>query len=272
MNEGAVASHQRFADEPPFPMTIWLRGDEAYFSDFVLSADETMEVLGIKRSRLTQISGRDLRVGRKKVERYIRPCYREKDVNAYLSWVRSTASHQKSANAIHQAATSIAQVFEHNVDEFNRMVAEIRASLDAAVHSGFREVARDFLPAQRQQGQSLAGLTRLVVHLSEVLPDRLHRLAGELGSVRSEQLHTSAVMKNGLIEVMTQVAEVRVLAADLAAAVADLAAANAARDATPWRGAAAKACPSLLWGRCHAAMPPPNRFRPQAPTRRPWVP
>src|SRR5438045_3561626 len=46
------------------PMLVWLRGDESYCGDFCLDADQVMVRLGIKRSRLTQISGRELRVGR----------------------------------------------------------------------------------------------------------------------------------------------------------------------------------------------------------------
>ena len=62
-----------------------------------------MHALGIKRSRLTQISGRDLRVGRVRVDRYIRPVYRSNDIEKYLAWTRATASHQKSSDAIKTA-------------------------------------------------------------------------------------------------------------------------------------------------------------------------
>ncbi len=46
------------------PMIVWLRGDELYVDEFCLDADAAMKALGIKRSRLTQISGKELRVGR----------------------------------------------------------------------------------------------------------------------------------------------------------------------------------------------------------------
>jgi hypothetical protein len=56
-----------------FPMIVWLRGDEPWFSQFDMDAEAVMSALGIKRSRLTQISGKELRVGRVRMDRYIRP-------------------------------------------------------------------------------------------------------------------------------------------------------------------------------------------------------
>jgi hypothetical protein len=87
------------------PMSLWLRGDEAYFEEFSLDADAVMAELNIRRSRLTQISGKELRVARKRVGRYITPMYRKTDVDAYKAWTRPTATHQKSADAIKEATT-----------------------------------------------------------------------------------------------------------------------------------------------------------------------
>src|SRR3989338_6049260 len=85
------------------PMVVWLTGSEPYFSDFALDADAVMVRLGLKRSRLTQISGRELRVGRTKMGRYIRPVYRDCDIEAYLAWVKPTSSHKKSSSVIEEA-------------------------------------------------------------------------------------------------------------------------------------------------------------------------
>lgn len=82
------------------PMVVHLKGDEDFFEQFDLNADEVMEKLSIKRSRLNQISGKELRVGRAKIDRYIRPIYRSEDVENYLAWTRATASHVKSKEAI----------------------------------------------------------------------------------------------------------------------------------------------------------------------------
>ncbi|MFW7381036.1 MAG: hypothetical protein ACOH5I_19630 [Oligoflexus sp.] len=95
--------------EPELPMVVYLRGDEDLVEEFHLDAEEAMEMLGIKRSRLTQISGRDLRVGRIRRDRYIRPVYRLKDLEDYQSWTRSTASHQSSSILIEKVIDRVEQ-------------------------------------------------------------------------------------------------------------------------------------------------------------------
>jgi len=91
------------------PMVVFLRGDEEWVEDFQVDAEEAMDLLGIKRSRLTQISGRELRVGRIRRDRYIRPVYRLKDLEDYQSWTRSTASHQSSSLLIEQVIDRVEQ-------------------------------------------------------------------------------------------------------------------------------------------------------------------
>jgi chromosome segregation ATPase len=75
--------------------------------EFNWDADEVMEFLGIKRSRLTQISGKELRVARIRRDRYLRPVYREADVRDYQEWTRATATHQSSSRAIETAIDSL---------------------------------------------------------------------------------------------------------------------------------------------------------------------
>lgn len=90
-----------------FPQVVWLRGDEPYLEAFSLDADAVMAELGIRRSRLTQISGRELRVGRMRIDRYIRPMYRPEDVQRYMHWSRATATHQKSSLVLKEAASRL---------------------------------------------------------------------------------------------------------------------------------------------------------------------
>src|SRR6478735_1247545 len=89
------------------PMIINFRGDEELVDEFNWDAEQVMEFLGIKRSRLTQISGKELRVGRIRRDRYLRPIYRESDVRDYQEWTRATATHQSSSRAIEQAIDSL---------------------------------------------------------------------------------------------------------------------------------------------------------------------
>lgn len=98
----AVTSNNINEDET-LPMLLWLRGDEDICQQFTIDADEAMDQLGIRRSRLTQISGRELRVGRMRSGRYIRPVFRQVDIDSYKDWTRPTASHTKSADLVAKA-------------------------------------------------------------------------------------------------------------------------------------------------------------------------
>lgn len=108
------------SDANQLPLSVWLKGDEPYFSEFSLDAEEVMEQLGIKRSRLRQISGNELRVGRKRVERYIRPFYRPDDVEKYLNWTRATASHQKSSQMLNSAAEKLSAQSQSVMEQLNK--------------------------------------------------------------------------------------------------------------------------------------------------------
>ena len=121
-----------------FPMIVWLRGDEPWFTQFDMDAEAVMHALGIKRSRLTQISGRELRVGRVRVDRYIRPVYRSTDIEKYLTWTRATASHQKSSDAI---KTAVEQLHEQT----------------AAVRTGLDSISRNFTDHIKQEMSSFIG-------------------------------------------------------------------------------------------------------------------
>lgn len=135
------------------PVIVWLRGDEPWFAEFDLDADQTMQRLNIKRSRLTQISGKELRVGRIRIDRYVRPIYRSEDVEAYLTWTRATASHQRSSSAIKEAVdalqsqgSQIAQVVEAANESFKGtleagLADKIRAATEASFSSLIEQVS-----------------------------------------------------------------------------------------------------------------------------------
>ena len=126
------------------PLSVWLKGDEPYFQDFSLDAEEVMEQLGIKRSRLRQISGNELRVGRKRVERYIRPFYRPEDVDKYLSWTRATASHQKSSQMLNTAAEKLSSqskaVLEHMTSAEQKLLNQLEVNGDG-INRSFKAAA-----------------------------------------------------------------------------------------------------------------------------------
>src|SRR5690606_25392082 len=119
-------------DADDLPMIVWLRGDESYVSDFNISADDAMKALGIKRSRLTQISGKELRVGRIRVDRYIRPVYRQADIDAYLEWTRPTATHIKSSDVLLQAATELRSGSREMTDQINDHITQVQQQIQAS--------------------------------------------------------------------------------------------------------------------------------------------
>ncbi|MCX6118348.1 MAG: hypothetical protein NT027_12455 [Proteobacteria bacterium] len=137
------------SDEANWPMIIWLRGDEPYFSQFDLDAEGVMKRLGIKRSRLTQISGKDLRVGRIRVDRYIKPIFRSQDVENYLTWTRATASHLKSSNVLSQAAGSL----QEQSHQFAKIVETAQSSLAEGVKSAIESSLESFSKAITAQIQ-----------------------------------------------------------------------------------------------------------------------
>jgi hypothetical protein len=131
--QGAVSGSE-FGENAHFhhdelPLIVWLRGDESYAGDFSLSADEAMKALGIKRSRLTQISGKELRVGRIRVDRYIRPVYRQSDIDAYLEWTRPTATHIKSSDVLLHAATELRSGSREMADQISRRISDAQNAL-----------------------------------------------------------------------------------------------------------------------------------------------
>lgn len=82
------------------PMVHIFRGDEELVSEFNQSAEKAMEILGIKRSRLNQISGRELRVAKIRTNGYVRPFYRLIDLQEYLAWSRAPVTHKRSTEVI----------------------------------------------------------------------------------------------------------------------------------------------------------------------------
>lgn len=178
------------------PMVVWLRGDEEHCAEFTLDADDVMTALGIKRSRLTQIAGKDLRVGRMRRGRYVSPVFRPVDVEQYASWTRATASHVKSSTLLNDAAAELqrqgasladgvrenlqrhtSEILKSTTGEFSDLRRAIPDSgprlerLESQVRQGFaaqKAMLEQLTESLRQQGtvlqlamQSLAEITAL---------------------------------------------------------------------------------------------------------------
>jgi hypothetical protein len=162
------ASSKDLSSEQGMPMVVWIRGDEEYAGAFVLDADQVMEMLSIKRSRLTQISGRELRVGKKRIDRYIKPVYRQRDVKDYLEWTRPTASHKRSSRLIDDALDSLKSLE-------TKILNEVKVSLEDG-----QKVSSKEQKITRQELRSEIGQVR-----EEVL-SRWQQLRAALGNERLE--------------------------------------------------------------------------------------
>lgn len=100
------------------PMLTYLDHHDEEAREYNCDADEAMSILGIKRSRLTQISGKSLRCARVKMSRYTRPMFRRCDLEEYKKLLRVPQSHIASSNLITQAT-----------DELQKSARELTASL-----------------------------------------------------------------------------------------------------------------------------------------------
>jgi hypothetical protein len=158
-------------DPDNLPMIVWLRGDESWFESFSVDADSAMVELGIRRSRLTQISGRELRVGKKRVDRYIRPVFRPQDIEAYKSMTRATISHLKSSRVIDEAMAKLE-------NETGHLVEKVTAALDQ--RTGDFEAALDTLAHDVRHAQGL---------LLREVTDRIDRIERGLDGSLQAALH-----------------------------------------------------------------------------------
>lgn len=131
------------------PMVLTLRGDESIVEEFTYDSEQAMSYLGIKRSRLNQISGRELRVARVRRDRYIRPVYRESDLKDYLEWTRATATHLSSSKAIEQAVENLDDRFNDVLQVFHQKLEQVSED-----QKDFLKAELENLPARLPQGNT----------------------------------------------------------------------------------------------------------------------
>ena len=163
------------------PMCVWLRGDEDS-NDFTMTAEEVMVELNIKRSRLTQISGKELRVGRKRVERYVKPFYRHIDVLTYKEWTRASATRQRSAEIIEKAADDIEKRSE-------RLLAKSQYTLSQNTDKSLLALQKYFASLLNKQQRATLRGSRLTQHTHlRLLRHLLVRLQKEIVTQQQQRL------------------------------------------------------------------------------------
>ena len=121
------------------PMVVWMRGDEEICAEFSLDADGAMAALGIKRTRLTQVSGRELRVGRRRLGRYIKPFYRPIDIENYLRWTRRSATSQNATAALSKASEELESRTASLSEDLYGVVGQLPILLRRAVRERLRQ-------------------------------------------------------------------------------------------------------------------------------------
>lgn len=119
------------------PSVVWLRGDEPYFSEFSLNADQVMSTLGIKRSRLNQLSGREIRVGKARIDRYLRPVYRPQDIEAYLNTARASMSHQRSSKILNEASEALREKSSQLEKRWEQDLSDLQDQLKSWLHKEY---------------------------------------------------------------------------------------------------------------------------------------
>ncbi len=136
------------------PMILTLRGDENIIEEFTFDTDQAMAYLGIKRSRLNQISGRELRVARVRRDRYIRPVYRECDLKDYLDWTRATATHLSSSKAIEQAVENLDDRFNDVLQVLNDKLQQLSVEQKFWMKGEFERLPTKFQSLTQPQEES----------------------------------------------------------------------------------------------------------------------
>jgi len=194
-----MESTSQIHSQSDLPMMINFRGDEDIAKDFSFSAEQAMELLGIKRSRLNQISGRELRVARMRVDGYLRPIYRPSDVEEYLSWTRAPVTHKRSSEAIDDAVLRLEnqarQIREDLENEENSLSEEISsgiAILDKNIQNQMQILRRSlqqrdrttFIEHQNQQSiQEIMVIHAQMAKTNETQAQLLDMLGGLKGAI-----------------------------------------------------------------------------------------
>lgn len=183
------------AHDGELPLTVWLRGDEAYVPDFTLDAEQVMGELGIRRSRLTQISGKELRVGRIRRGRVVVAVYRPEDVATYKTWTRATASHVKSSAVLNEAAASLRDEGSRVAGAIEDLGQSLAASTNQAVRGGVAEILRALHDPLTTLVASLAGEAAAKQHALERTQAQLTAQAAQLAALEQKlDLQASAMM------------------------------------------------------------------------------
>jgi len=179
------------------PMVVFLRGDEEYFNDFCMNAEQAMQVLGIRRSRLNQISGKELRVGRARIDNYIRPVYRKQDVEEYLKWIRPTATHKKSSDLLNEARSKLEQ-------QSDRLSEQLTSRFESMIETFIANFQNQFLD-QRKFTNTVLNVMQKSLRLS------VHKLLHRSSFQETQSTRYWDELKEGFFQIQSMKKEIEEL-------------------------------------------------------------
>ncbi len=198
---GATAGNDTMSPDD-MPMIVWLRGDEDYVEDFSIDADTAMKTLGIKRSRLTQISGKELRVGRIRIGRYVRPVYRPVDIQAYVEWTRPTATHAKSSNIIEEAAGELLKQAQKVSGSYEAILEVHTADITDHINESFKDLYQTVNELLEQKQEKLFdhfnGVRSLFADLGGIVNDQEKNLNATLSGINDQLTATLSEVSDQL--------------------------------------------------------------------------
>ena len=208
-------THQQDTPQPQaadsvLPMVVWLHHGDSLRDTFTMDADAVMDELGIKRSRLTQISGKDLRVGRLRIDKYTKPFYRPEDVAEYKTWTRATASHQKSALAIDSALARLDQQVEDLGQTVVSPLAQLREEISELLTKGF---SRSHAQQQRNFLTAAELLERILIRLELAAGrergqrEHLRGLLAASDKIATGQIQQGVELKDAAAEILAAIRE-----------------------------------------------------------------
>jgi hypothetical protein len=205
--------YRQGATSQDLPPIVWLRGDEEYFSEFDMDADAVMQALGIKRSRLTQLSGKELRVGRMRVDRYIRPLYRSVDVQAYIDWSRAPLTQVKSSHAIQHAIDQL----ENRAVSFEAAMQTLSLDMSEVLRSSIEKLQKELPALTPDQSEGLSQVEYQLVAMQNDLLQKLqffHDQQQNLLSAIQESQSTQSKSQSTLQDIASiSILEIRSLVA-----------------------------------------------------------
>ena len=133
----------------------------------------------------------------KKIDRYIRPVYRQNDVEEYFNNTRATVSHKSSSNAIIEASQELnekAEVLSKNIEaqqkrtliESKNLINSMNIRLQEKLHLETNKIALNLKQMELQLSLNLA---KKEFALKNIIADELQKQLKDIYKTKAIELH-----------------------------------------------------------------------------------